>query len=89
MKNILSLIFIFIFFTACGQNQSTVPEKKIRNHRSGLTESQLKDVAASNIPMSMTRNVRQAKNGDILIASYVGVYRYDGTSFGNMTKTID
>jgi ligand-binding sensor domain-containing protein len=37
----------------------------------------------------MVRNVRQAKNGDILIASYVGVYRYDGTSFTNITSTIE
>jgi ligand-binding sensor domain-containing protein len=37
----------------------------------------------------MVRNVRQAKNGDILTASYVGVYRYDGTSFTNMTSTIE
>ncbi len=44
----------------------------------------------------MVRNVRQAKNGDILIASYVGVYRYDGKSlptgqagFTNLTSTIE
>jgi ligand-binding sensor domain-containing protein len=36
----------------------------------------------------MVRNVRQAGNGDILIASYLGVFRYDGTSFTNMTSTI-
>ena len=43
----------------------------------------------------MVRNVRKASNGDILIASYIGVYRYDGKSlqtgqarFTNITSTI-
>lgn len=38
--------------------------------------------------MSMVRNVKQAKNGDILIASYLGVFRYNGTSFTNLTSKI-
>ncbi len=38
--------------------------------------------------MSMVRNVKQARNGDILIASYLGVFRYDGTSFTNLTSKI-
>ncbi|TMU55764.1 histidine kinase [Flagellimonas algicola] len=89
MKYISGLLFIFIFYASCGQNQTSVPKQNNRSHRSGLSESQLKEAAASKIPMSMVRNVRQAKNGDILIASYVGVYRYDGTSFTNMTSTIE
>lgn len=89
MKNIPGLLFIFILSTSCGQNQTSIPKQNNRSHRSGLSESQLKDAAASKVPMSMVRNVRQAKNGDILIASYVGVYRYDGTSFTNMTSTIE
>jgi ligand-binding sensor domain-containing protein len=80
---------MFVFHTSCGQNQTSVPKQNNRSHRSGLSESQLKEAAASKVPMSMVRNVRQAKNGDILIASYVGVYRYDGTSFTNMTSTIE
>jgi ligand-binding sensor domain-containing protein len=89
MKYIPGLLFILILSTSCGQNQTSVPNQNNRNHRSGLSESQLKEAAASKVPMSMVRNVRQAKNGDILIASYVGVYRYDGTSFTNMTSTIE
>jgi ligand-binding sensor domain-containing protein len=89
MKYIPGLLFIFILSTSCGQNQTSVPKQNNRSHRSGISESQLKEAAASKVPMSMVRNVRQAKNGDILIASYVGVYRYDGTSFTNMTSTIE
>jgi ligand-binding sensor domain-containing protein len=36
----------------------------------------------------MVRNVKKARNGDILIASYLGVFRYDGTSFTNLTSKI-
>jgi ligand-binding sensor domain-containing protein len=89
MKNITGLLLIFILSTSCGQNQTSVPKQNKRSHRSGLSESQLKEAAASKVPMSMVRNLRQAKNGDILIASYVGVYRYDGTSFTNITRTIE
>src|SRR6187431_1521286 len=89
MKYIPGLLFLFILSTSCGQNQTSVPKQSNRSHRSGLSESQLKEAAASKVPMSMVRNVKQAKNGDILIASYVGVYRYDGTSFTNMTRTIE
>ena len=93
MKKLVILFVLFliiVFQTSCGgQNQTSVPKQNNRSHRSGLSESQLKEAAASKVPMSMVRNVRQAKNGDILIASYVGVYRYDGTSFTNMTSTIE
>jgi len=89
MKNIPGLLFIFILHTSFGQSQTSVPKQNNRIHQSGLYESQLKEAAASKVPMSMVRNVRQAKNGDILIASYIGVYRYDGTSFTNMTSTIE
>jgi ligand-binding sensor domain-containing protein len=89
MNNLPGFLFILILSTSCGQNQTSVPKQNNRSHRSGLSESQLKEAAASKVPMSMVRKVRQAKNGDILIASYVGVYRYDGTSFTNMTSEIE
>lgn len=90
-KNVklIALFFMFVLHTSCGQSQTNPPQDNIRSHRSGLSESQLKEAAASKVPMSMVRNVRQAKNGDILIASYVGVYRYDGISFTNITSTIE
>jgi ligand-binding sensor domain-containing protein len=36
----------------------------------------------------MVRNVREASNGDILVASYLGVFRYDGTSFTNISSAV-
>jgi ligand-binding sensor domain-containing protein len=36
----------------------------------------------------MVRNIKQARNGDILIASFEGVFRYNGKSFTNLTSKI-
>ncbi len=83
---IYTLFLMSVFHTSCGQNQPNVPQDNISK---GLySESQLKEAATSKVPMSMVRNVKQARNGDILIASYLGVFRYDGTSFTNLTSKI-
>lgn len=83
------VLLVFVFFTSCGQSQTKPPRENTRRHRSGLSELQLKEAANSPVPMSMVRSIRQARNGDILIASYVGVYRYDGRSFTNITRAIE
>ena len=91
MKKIVRLFALFlmsVFHTSCGQNQTNLPQDNIKYGRAGYSESQLKEAAISKVPMSMVRNVRQARNGDILVASYLGVFRYDGTSFTNITRTI-
>ncbi len=75
-----------VFYTSCGQNQTNVPQDNMSKVL--YSESQLKEAATSRVPMSMVRNVKQARNGDILIASYLGVFRNDGTSFTNITSTI-
>ena len=89
MKNPVKLFVLFLMFvfdTSCGQNQTNPPKDNISK---GLyTESQLKDAATSKVPIGMVRHVKQARNGDILIASYLGVFRYDGTSFTNLTSEI-
>ncbi len=85
---VYTLFLAFVFHTSCGQNQTNPPKDNIKYNRTGLSESQLKEAAASKVPMSMVRNVRKARNGDILIASYLGVFRYDGTSFTNITSEI-
>jgi ligand-binding sensor domain-containing protein len=83
-----------VFQTSCGQNQAAVPKiisgtkDNIKYNRTGLSESQLKEATNAKVPVSMVRNVRQASNGDILIASYLGVFRYDATSFTNISSEI-
>jgi ligand-binding sensor domain-containing protein len=85
---VYTLLLMFVFHTSCGQNQTNVPQDNIKDNRANYSESQLKEADTSRVPMSMVRNVRQARNGDILIASYLGVFRYDGTSFTNLTGKI-
>ena len=83
MKKLLKLFALFLMpvcHTSCGQNQTDVPEAYIK--------SEFKDTVTSYGPSSMVRNVKQAKNGDILIAAYNGVFRYDGKSFTNITSRI-
>jgi ligand-binding sensor domain-containing protein len=86
MKLFNALLFMSVFHTSCGQNQTNSPKD---NTSLGYSESQLKEAATSKwVPMGMVRHVRKARNGDILIASYLGVSRYDGTSFTNLTSKI-
>src|SRR5688572_28693200 len=75
-----TLFLISGFHTCCGQNQTNPPKNNIK--------SETKDSITSQVPNSMVRNIKQARNGDILIASYKGVFRYDGKSFTNITSTI-
>lgn len=83
--HVYALFLMFGFCISCkGQNQTNVPPDNLSK---GLySESQVKEAETSKVPMSMVRNVKQARNGDILIASYLGVFRYDGTSFANLTR---
>lgn len=42
----------------------------------------------SQVPHGMVRNIKKDRNGNILIASFRGVFRYDGKSFTNITSKI-
>jgi len=79
------LFLVFVFHSSCGQNQTNPPQD---NTGLGYSESQLKEAVTSKVPMGMVRHVKKARNGDILIASYLAVFRYDGTSFTNLTGKI-
>jgi ligand-binding sensor domain-containing protein len=83
MKRLIILFALFlmsVFHFSCAQNQTNVPEAYIK--------SEFKDTVTSYGPSRMVRNVKQARNGNILIAAYNGVFRYDGKSFTNITSRI-
>ena len=90
MKHIqvYALFLVFVFHSSCGQNQTNQPQDNIKDNRGHYSESQLNEADTTKVPMSMVRNVKKARNGDILIASYLGVFRYDGTFFTNLTSKI-
>lgn len=78
---------VLVFHTACRQNQTSVQQDNFSKQHNGLSETQLKELASSKVPMNQVRHVRQASNGDILIAaSWSGAFRYDGKSFTNLAK---
>jgi streptogramin lyase len=79
-KCLFALLLMSVFYISCKQNQQEVfPE---------IIVPETKAVVSSYGPTRMVRSVKQAKNGDILIASYTGVWRYDGKLFTNLTSAI-
>ena len=75
--------------TSCGQSQTNSPQDNFSKEHNGYSESQLKELATSKVPMSQVRNVKQDRNGNILIAAtWGGVFRHDGKSFTNLTSKV-
>lgn len=86
----ICVLFLMCFRqTSCGQNQANLPQDKFSKEHNGYSESQIKELATSKVPMTQVRNIKQARNGDILIAAtWSGAFRYDGKSFTNLTSKL-
>ncbi len=80
MVKLFTLFLMTVFLSSCKQKQTYAPPDIIR--------SETKDSVSNYGPTRMVRHVKQARNGDILIASYTGVWRYDGKLFTNITSAI-
>jgi len=78
--HLYALFLMSVLYASCKQNPKNPPPDIIR--------SEARDSVSSYGPTRMVRNVKQARNGDILIASYTGVWRYDGKLFTNITSAI-
>ncbi|MFN8397823.1 MAG: two-component regulator propeller domain-containing protein [Bacteroidia bacterium] len=86
MKYIAGLLVLFICCTACNEQEiTTVPQNNPKPRTANFTEAQLLEADTARVPVSMVRNVRNARNGDLLVASYLGVYRHNGSAFTNLT----
>jgi ligand-binding sensor domain-containing protein len=85
--HVYALFLVFVFHSSCGQSQTNPPQDNIKPSRANYSESQLKEADTSRVPMSMVRNVKQTRNGDVLIASYLGVFRYDARLPARMTRS--
>jgi ligand-binding sensor domain-containing protein len=81
-KNIklFTLFLISVFHTSCGQNQTEA--RKI------IINSENKEVIVSQGPKAISRNIIQDKKGNIWVAAFDGIFRYDGKSFANMTSKV-
>jgi ligand-binding sensor domain-containing protein len=76
-----TLLLTFVFCTSCQGPKKT-------ERPTVTTKSETKDKITSQQPNTMVRHIKQDRKGNILIASYKGVFRYDGKSFTNLTRKI-
>lgn len=86
-KNGLSCLIIYMLFLALvfctfcrGQVKTDLPKNNIK--------SQTKSVITSTGPNQITRNIIQDRKGNIWIAAFDGIFRYDGKSFTNITSKV-
>lgn len=78
---IYMLFLMFVFNTSCGgQNKTGLPKDNIK--------PETKDISTSRGPNSIVRTVIQDRKGNIWIAAFDGVFKYDGKSFTNITSKI-
>lgn len=54
----------------------------------GNIKPETKDLITSHAPDRITRTIIQDRKGNIWIASFGGIFRYDGTSFTNITSKL-
>src|SRR5579863_667023 len=80
MRYISSLFLTVVFFTSYGQNKPDASKEKIK--------FETKEVTTSHGPNLIARNIIQDRNGNIWIASWDGIFRYDGKSFTNITGKV-
>ena len=80
-SQIYALFLMLVFYTSCrGQVKTDLPKDNIK--------SETKDVITSAGPNRITRNIIQDRKGNIWIASWEGIFRYDGKSFTNITSKV-
>lgn len=83
MKYVLLVAWFWMVFVATfckGQSKTDLPKETVKSETQGATTVYG--------PSSITRTIKQDRKGNIWIASFVGVFRYDGKSFTNITGKV-
>jgi ligand-binding sensor domain-containing protein len=75
------LISTILYISCGGQKQTSAPSVNIK--------PETKNIFTGDAPQAITRNIIQDKNGNIWMAAFDGVFRYDGKSFTNITRKKD
>jgi ligand-binding sensor domain-containing protein len=78
---IYALVLTFGFCTSCGGQNKT-------NGNQDSIKPETKSVTTEDVPQSITRNIIQDRKGNIWIAAFDGIFRYDGKSFTNITSNV-
>lgn len=74
------LIVLYVILISCKQNQAEGNKIIVNPEMQGATTPYG--------PKGITRNIIQDKKGDIWIAAFTGVFRYDGKSFTNVISKV-
>jgi ligand-binding sensor domain-containing protein len=83
------LLFIFSLFACKGQIKTDLSTDSVPQVESNLLENtEPKTILGSYGPNSITRTIKQDKKGNIWLASWEGIIRYDGTTFTNITNKV-
>jgi ligand-binding sensor domain-containing protein len=80
-QKVFTFLTILIFGTSCNSQKKTdLPKDN--------TKSETKDVITSHGPSRIVRTIIQDRKGNIWMASWEGIIRYDGKSFTNITSKV-
>ena len=90
---LFALLLLFILCTFCKEqgktdlHKNTIPQTETKEL---ITPHRPKSrvITPSTVPNNITRTIKQDRNGNILIAAFDGIFRYDGKSFANITSTV-
>lgn len=84
MKSYLLIYTLFmmpVFCISCKGQSKTDPSKN-------TIKSETQNATSSHGPTRITRNLIQDRKGNIWIASWQGIFKYDGKSFTNITNKV-
>lgn len=73
---VYALMMLVFCTSGKGQNKTELPKDNIK--------PVIKDSITSNVPQVTARMINQDRNGNIWIAAFDGVFKYDGRSFTNI-----
>lgn len=86
---IFSLLMVVLLLASCSEkNVAGNSEAPKTNVSIKPTSNAALSLATTKGPTSITRNIKRDKNGQLLLAAYEGIFRYDGKTFTNLTKAI-
>ncbi len=80
-SRIYMALLSFVFYSSCtGQNTT--------DHQKESVSSEEKDLSVIQGPNTIVRTIKQDRKGNIWIASWDGIFRYDGKVFINITSQV-
>ena len=80
LKTLFAFFLLPVFYVSCAQSQADDMKTSINSYT--------KNVITSGGPKVITRNILQDEKGNIWMAAFDGVFRYDGKVFTNLTSGV-